>query len=286
MLALVTAATFGIGDFCGGLAARRATAVQVVAGAHVIGGAGVILAAVLLADRWDTGDAMLGAIGGAFGLVGVVLLYRRLAAGPMSVVAPLTGVTSAVVPALWGLVGGERLGGLGWLGVAVGLGAVVLVSLGPDDPTARAGQPVTARVVVESLAAGAGFGAIFIFFDAASAETAPWPVATARIFTSTLLVAYLASSRRRTRSALALLRPDHRRVLGLVAAAGLADTLANVTFLLAADEGQLAVVSVLSSLYPISTVLLARLVLAERMTRPQGLGFLSALTATVLLTIG
>ncbi|MEM9565186.1 MAG: DMT family transporter [Actinomycetota bacterium] len=287
VLALVTAASFGVADFCGGLASRRATALQVVAGSHVVGGIGVVIASLVLAERFDGSDAVLGVLGGACGMIGVILLYRRLAAGPMSVVAPLTGVTSAVVPAVWGLAGGERLGVLGLVGLLVGLLAVLLVSLTPDG--GRSGdrsQPVTAQVVLESLAAGLGFGTLFIFFDATSGVSSPWPVATARIFTSSLLVATLVVLARLAGSPAREIVPRRGRVLALIAGAGLADTLANVTFLTATEEGQLAVVSVLSSLYPISTVLLARVVLSERMTRPQGLGFLCALAATVLLTIG
>lgn len=285
LLALVTAATFGIGDFFGGLAARRATAVQVVAGSHIVGAAGVLAAALVMAERWDTGDAALGMAGAAFGMLGVLLLYRRLAAGPMSVVAPLTAVTAAVAPAVWGLADGERLGRLGWIGLAVGLVAVLLVSLGSDGPTTQA-APVTARVVLESLGAGLGFGTLFIFFDATSPESAPWPVAAGRLLTSTLLIGAVVVMANRSGERPSATLPRDRRTLGLIALAGTADTTANVTFLVATNQGRLSVVSVLSSLYPLATVMLARVVLGERMTRPQGVGFASALVATTLLAVG
>lgn len=283
LLALVTAAVYGIADFSGGLATRRAPVLHVVAGAHVIGGAAVIAASFVVAEHFDAADMALGALGGAFGLVGIVLLYRRLAIGPMSVVAPLTALTAAVAPAVWGLSRGEQLGPLGLVGIACGLAAVVLVSLPGDGAGDQA--PVTVQVVAESLASGIGFGVLFIFLDATSAEAAPWPVAGARIFTSTLLVAaLLGASRRASHDRI----PRSRSLLGLIALTGLADTLANVTFLFATtlEPGRLAVVSVLSALYPVSTVILARVILGERMTSAQGLGFGAALAATILLSLG
>ncbi len=290
VLALVTAATFGVGDFCGGLATRRLPVIQVVAWSHVVGGVGALLASVVLAERIDAGDIGLGVVGGAFGVLGVGLLYRRLAVGPMSVVAPLTAITSAVVPGLWGLMGGERLSPIGWTGLLVALVAVLLVSTASGAP-AGTSAPVTTRVIVESLAAGVGFGLLFVFFDATGPESAPWPVAGARAATSTALLGFLLVAARRPGVApagdrWAAVVPRGRRGVVLVALAGLADTTANVTFLAATNAGQLAVVSVLASLYPVSTVLLARLVLAERMTRPQSAGFVAAMGATALLSIG
>lgn len=284
VLALATALLYGVADFSGGLATRRASVLQVVAGAHVIGGIGVVLASFLVAERFDGRDLALGAAGGAFGLIGVVLLYRRLAIGPMSVVAPLTAITAAVVPALWGLLQGERLTTTGWIGIGFGLLAVLLVSGSGDRPDA--GAPVTTQVVVESLAAGAGFGIIFIFLDATSAETAPWPVAGARMLSCTVLVAFLVITARARPAVWS--RPLEPSLLALIAVSGVGDTAANVTFLLAttSESGHLAVVSVLASLYPVSTVILARLLLGERMSRPQVLGFGAALGATVLLSVG
>ncbi|MEL6981689.1 MAG: EamA family transporter, partial [Actinomycetota bacterium] len=261
----MTAATFGVGDFAGGLATRRARVIQVVAWSHVVGGIGAIVASLLLAERFDWGDIGLGIIGGAFGVVGVGLLYRRLAVGPMSVVAPLTAITSAVVPGLWGLAGGDRFGTPGWVGLAVALVAVLLVSSSSDQPEGGS-SPVTAQVVIESLAAGAGFGLLFVFFDATGSESAPWPVAGARVFTSTVLLSFLLVVARRQTSvddggpASASVVPRDGHSIGLIALAGVADTTANVTFLAATNAGQLTLVSVLASLYPVSTVLLARLV--------------------------
>ncbi len=280
-LSLLTAAVFGIGDFCGGLAAQRARVVQVVAGSHLVGAVGAVIASLLLAERFDTGDVLLGMIGGAFGVVGVVLLYRRLAVGPMSVVAPLTAITSAAVPAIWGIGRGEQLSGLGWLGIGLALLAVLLVSMTKDDPDSAA--PVTVQVVAESLLAGVGFGALFVLFDATSEASAPWPVAGARIFTASILVAFIVVGSMRSGEPIL---PTGRSAFALIAAVGIFDTFSNITFIYAANAGQLSVVGVLSALYPISTVILARVILGERMTRVQGVGFLAAMVGTELLVIG
>ena len=280
-LSLLTAAVFGVGDFCGGMAAKRARVVQVVAGSHLVGAVGAVIASLLLAERFDVRDVLLGIAGGALGVVGVALLYRRLAVGPMSVVAPLTAITSAAVPAIWGIGRGERLSTLGWAGIAMAMVAVVLVSITDDEPGQSA--PVTPQVIIESLLAGAGFGGLFVFFDATSEASAPWPVAGARVFTASILIAFILITSRRKGLPVV---PADRGVLWLIALVGLFDTFSNVTFIYASNLGRLSVVGVLSALYPISTVILARIVLGERMTRIQGAGFLAAMVGTELLVLG
>lgn len=272
ILSLLTAVIYGTSDFCGGLATRRANVVQVVAGSHLVGLLGALCAALLVADRFDAGDFALGAVGGAFGAVAITLLYRRLAIGPMQVVAPLTAVTSAVVPAAWGVTSGDEISPTAWVGVGLGLAAIGLVSRASDGSSA----PVTAAVIAESLAAGAGFGAFFILLDATEASSAPWPVVGARLCTVVALVPYMRLTRRPMLAGGTL-------TIALIATTGLLDTAANVTFLYASDRGLLTLVAVISSLYPVATVILARLVLAERVSRHQMAGFLVAMAATVLI---
>ena len=270
-----------MGDFCGGMASKRARVIQVIAGSHIVGAVGAVIASLLLAERFDVGDVVLGVIGGAFGVVGVALLYRRLAVGPMSIVAPLTAITSAAVPAIWGIASGERLSTLAWAGIGLALVAVVLVSITKDEPGRSA--PVTPQVVAESLLAGAGFGALFVLFDATAESSTPWPVAGARVFTATVLVATLAYGRLRNSSPML---PTDRGAWPLIFLVGLLDTFSNITFIYAANLGDLSVVGVLSALYPISTVILAWVLLGERMTKVQGVGFIAAMAGTELLVLG
>ncbi|MEM7286977.1 MAG: DMT family transporter [Actinomycetota bacterium] len=275
LLSLITAAAYGAGDFCGGLATKTMRVVQVVAVSHVVGLIGVLVASPLLADAFTGRDFALGTAGGLFGGIGVALLYRRLSLGPMSVVAPLTAVTSAAVPAVWGVIDGDSLSAMSWVGIALALMAIALVSAVSDGRSA----PVTPVVIVESLASGVGFGSFFIFLDATEGATAPWPVVGARLATSVLLVAYLLSRRQQ-------ILPAGTSSRLLLVAVGVLDTGSNITFLYATEEGALTVVAVLSSLYPIGTVLLARLVLDERMTRPQLVGFVAAMVATGFIAAG
>lgn len=274
-LSLLTAALYGAGDFFGGLSSRSVRVIQVVAVSHLLGLIGVVAIAPILADAFTWRDAGLGAVGGLCGGVGVGLLYRRLAIGPMSVVAPLTAITSAAVPAIWGTATGESLSALAWTGVVLALVAIGLVSAVTGD----GGRTVDAATVFESLLSGAGFGSFFILLDATEGATAPWPVAASRLTTAVLLIGFLAVTRQQ-------IRPRHAPTLGLVALVGLFDTGSNITFLYATDQGLLTLVAVLSALYPIATVILARFVLRERMSKPQVSGFVLAMAATGLIAAG
>ena len=277
LLSLATAVAFGTGDFFGGIAAKRAMVIQVVAGSHLVGLLGVTVGSVALADSFRWEDLLLGAIGGAFGGLGVAFLYRRLAVGPMQIVAPLTAITSAVVPVAWGALAGERLSTIVWIGITLGLVAIALVSWGQSPDQAM--QAVTIRVVGESLLAGCGFGAFFILLDATDSSSAPWPVVGARLVTSSVLIVALLVRREPV-------FPSNRTIVALIVATGLFDTAANVGFLLATLRGELAVVAVLTSLYPMATAALAALALGERMTNVQAAGFVGALGATTLIASG
>lgn len=274
VLALVAAACFGTGDFAGGLASRRASLLVVVLGSHAIGLVGALVAAPFFAEAPTADDVGWGAAGGVFGLAGLALLYRGLATGPMAVVAPLSAISSAVVPLAWGLLDGERLSGASAAGVVVGLVAIVLVSAEAEQGDR---PPVTTQLVIESLLAGAGFGAFFIFLDLADDASAPWPIVAARVLTTTMMV-FLVLGRR---------PPAPPRVTWpAILAAGVFDVAANVAFLVATGDGDLSIVSVLSSLYPAATVLLAWAVLRERVGPRQLAGLGLAGVAIVLVGVG
>jgi drug/metabolite transporter (DMT)-like permease len=272
---LLTALFFGSGDFFGGISAKRTSLLYVVAFSHLVGLLGALALAPFLADAFTWSDFAIGAVAGALGGVGVALLYRGLARGPMAVVAPLTAITSAAVPAIWGVAGGETLSAIAWVGVAVALMAIGLSSI----PNTSDGTGVTKAVIGQSLLSGACFGSMFILLDATLDATAPWPIVGARTLTTAVLLTIIFTVKREG-------LPSIKPAIGTIALAGLFDTGSNVLFLFATTVGDLSIVAVLSSLYPAATVLLARIWLNERMSRLQLVGLVMALTATALIAAG
>jgi drug/metabolite transporter (DMT)-like permease len=274
LLALCSAATYGVGDFFGGLAAKRAPAAAVLLWSHLVGVALLAATALLLGGELTGRDVALGAVGGLAGAAGVGLLYQALSIGPMSAVAPVTALLSAAVPIVAGLAQGERPGATVALGMAAALVAIVLVSAEGGGSY----RPSDMRGVTLALGAGLGFGLFFVALSFTSDDSGVWPLVGARV-ASVLVVGTLALTGRVSAEV-----PSGRPRL-LTAGAGALDVAANVLYLLAIREGLLSVVSVLSSLYPVSTVVLAHLVLRERYARLQRIGMAIALPAAILMAI-
>ena len=273
-LALLTAALFGTGDFLGGLAGKRMSVLRVLAISHTIGLVLITVGAIVIADEFLLGDLAWGALAGIAGFIGLALLYRGLALGPMGVVAPLTAITSAAVPAGWGLlVDDESLAGTAWVGVVLALLAIGLASASPVEQSS-----VSLAAILEALLAGVGFGLMFVGLDQTVEASAPWPIVGGRLMTVSAMAVFFIVKRE---SPLPPVRDDIR----LPAVAGFVDTFSNALFLYATLEGDLAIVAVLSSMYPIATVILARVVLGEGLTRLQQSGFVAAMVATTLIAV-
>lgn len=269
--ALPAAVTYGIADFAGGLATRRAGVLGVTAGAQLVGLVALV-PAVLLVPGAPTGAALgTGALAGIAGASGLLLYFRGLAVGPMGVVAPLSAVVGAGLPLLVGLAGGERLGAATVAGLATALVAIVLATAGTRDA-------VAVRGVLLGLGAGVGFGLFFVGLDATPPGSGLWPLLAGRAVSVALLGALVVGLGAGTGGT--------RGAWGLVVLSGLFDSAANVLFLLATRTGDLGVSAVLVSLYPVVVVLLARVVLHERLTRAQLASAGLALTASALLSLG
>jgi drug/metabolite transporter (DMT)-like permease len=279
ILGLLVAATYGAGDFLGGISTKRAPVAVVVVLSQLSGLPVLAVLVVLFGGDPTTKTFLLGAAAGVVGGLGLSCLYRGLASGRMSVVAPITGVGAAIVPVLWGLLQGERPGTVALFGVALALVAVTLISRSGaavdhreasdahDENEAGHPQQSLAPVLGLAVIAGAAFGTVFCLLAETGDGVGFWPLVAGRITS----IVFLASANAISGRAFALPEPG---ALRLIAPAGVFDVSANALYLLAARQGLLALVAVLSSLYPVGTVLLARVVLKERLTRHQvgGLG--------------
>jgi drug/metabolite transporter (DMT)-like permease len=281
-LALLSAAAYGAGDFLGGLAARRLPPAAVVLRSNVVGLLGLIACLSIVEGDVAAGDLAIGALGGIAGGIGVLLLYRGLATGIMSVVAPVTAVLAAVLPVGVGLAGGERPAVLALAGVPLALVAVALLAREPRDDDA-ATHGLAAVDLLLAVGAGLGFGLFFIALDATSDDAGLWPIVAGRgasVALFAVVAAVWAGARVGDRRAREGATP------WLLVGCGVLDAGANATFLLATQRGLLTLVAVLGSLYPASTLLLARFVLHERLAKPQLAGVALAGAAVVLVTAG
>jgi drug/metabolite transporter (DMT)-like permease len=277
LLAGATAVLFGFSDFFGGLASRRDSEITVTATAHLLGLAMLVVAAILFpAASWTWRDVGWGAAVGVSGGIGVTALYGALARGRMSVVAPITAALSGSLPALYDFARGTALRPLALAGLGVALVAIVIVS-SVGHPEDRAAMPPVA--IALSLLAGVAFSCSFIGLSFAGPGAGVVPLVAARIVSAAVLGGIvLVRGRGRFELDRAALAPS----LG----AGALDAAANVTMIAAIRIGPLAVASVLGSLYPIATILLARFVLKERLHWAQRAGVALALVAVLMAAFG
>lgn len=276
ILGLAAALAYGSSDFIAGLLSRRGSYLQVAAVGQAVA---VVCTAVALPltspagpDRAAIGWGIVSGVGVA---LGSLALYRGLAAGQMAVAGPLSGVGAAALPALAGMVLGERPSHVAVAGIILALPAVWLVST--VDRAAGGTGPASAGVR-DGLLAGVGFAVLFFGLDRAGTGSGLWPVVVAEGASVVLLVA-----------AVLLRRPPRLAGLRMTAAAGsvgLLGAAATVLFFLATTTGLLAVAAVLTALYPAFTVLLARLTLGERLSRMQAVGLCVAAVAVTLIVAG
>jgi drug/metabolite transporter (DMT)-like permease len=238
----------------------------------------VVIGALAGGDPAPDGTALAWAAGaGVAGTIGIAAFYRGLAVGTMSIVAPIAS-TGAALPVLVGLADGERPGAVQAVGIVVAIAGVMLAGREPADP--HAPRPQAARSALGlALLAAVGIGLTFVALDRATAGAGvAWTLLVQRgVEVGLLVVAALV-----TRPPL----PRARAAWGAIAALGLLDVGAQALFAVATTEGLLSIVSVLSSLYPAATVLLARTLLHERVSRLQEMGVLAILAGVVAISAG
>jgi drug/metabolite transporter (DMT)-like permease len=284
LLALASAVLYGAGDFTGGLATRRAGVLPVLVLSQL---SGLVLLLLLLllpvlpAASPSRADLLWGLSAALTGSVGVALLYHGLAIGRMAVVAPTTAVCAVAIPVMVSVLLGERPGPPALAGILLGGGSIVLISqqtaagTGSDERDRSRGRLPPGVGI--ALVSGVAIGLFFLSLARTRREAGMWPILVSRAVSATLFGAAAAAGRRSLRM------PG---VLLLTLACGAMDMSANALYLLAARVGPLSVVVTLSSLYPASTVLLARVVLGERLNGRQVVGVGCALAAIVLIVSG
>ena len=306
VFSLAGALVFGAADFLGGLAAKRVSSILATAVASLTGLVLLLVALPFLGGAWTPHDVFWGVISGIAGAVAISLLYACLAIGPMSILSPLTAVVSAIVPMVWGLlVGGERFASLGYWALGLALVAVVLVGFVPERGAVRP----SLRGILMAIGSGIAIGAFFITIDQTSPESGAVPLLINRGVNATIMfaavgvVALVTAIRARRREVTAERMPQRASVGAAVAppriatvtataagvrlaiACGAVDVVANGLLLIGIRAGDLSVAAVLGAMYPAGTILLAALVLKERIAPVQWAGLVLALTAAGMLAV-
>ncbi|MFE2583914.1 EamA family transporter [Streptomyces sp. NPDC059378] len=273
LLALGSSLAYGCADFLGGLGARTAHVLRTVVVAAPASLAVELLLWPVLGASFTPATLVWGAASGVASAAAFALLYRTLAIGPMNVLSPVTALVSAMLPVAVGLVQGEHLGPAGLIGLPLAVAAVVLVSAGHGAGSARPSR--TAMLL--AFGAGAAIALQLVFLHQAPADSGVGPLITGRAMSSAVTLAAAGVMYRRLGS--------EKPAYAVSATAGVLDSVANLLFLLAARSGDLAVVAVITALYPAGTVLLARSVLSERIHRSQLIGMGTAAVAVSLLAL-
>jgi len=279
LLGLAAAVLYGGGDFIGGMATRRAHVLTVLMLVETAGAIAALVAAAISPGAVNLTGLAWGFSAGVVGGLGLIIFYVGLATGPMSVVAPVSGLVSTVLPVAVALSWGERPGAGVYAGAVLCLVAIVLASSAGDTGTSRgAGRP--GRAIGYGTASGTAFGLFFLLIRNAGQSGAVWPVAAGRIGELVAVLATALVLRRGLRA-----RGVDGRLLLAAAFAGVIDVIANICYVAATRTGMFGLAVVMASLYPGVTVLLARVVLGERLRWIQRAGLAIAALGILLIAI-
>lgn len=264
----------GAGDFLGGSQSRRLPLLSVILGSQSWGLLAAIVLVVALGDPLaSSDDLVLGAVAGAVALVALGLLYGGLSVGRMAVVAPLSAVGSGVLPVVWGLTHGERPSGLALVGVVIVLVAAATIGRSAEEES-RSATSGPMQILL-GLGAGCALGVFFILLSETDPSSGLWPILAVRVATSALVACVVVISRPAAVRRAAVALP--------VAGAGVLTLVANALLLLAVRRDLLTLVVPVAALYPAGTVILARVVLRERVGRRSLVGLALALVGLVMI---
>jgi drug/metabolite transporter (DMT)-like permease len=276
--AILSSVCFGTGDYVGGIAAKRGDLIFLLLVNQIAGWLSLLLVASLLTPfQLPDGDLMMAALAGASTAIGIPLLYRALAIGPMSIAAPVTALVAILLPVLYGI---SFLGEMPtWLaGAGFALAGIAVFLLGGGDRIPEAFRPASRasgtalRAFLYALGAGICIATFYVAMKRCSPESGLWPLVAARTV-ALAAIGSVAAVRHRTRP---VLLPG-AGLAGLGLLSGVLDGIGNAFYLLAAHGGNLGIVATITSLYPATTILLARYVLGERISPAQAIGIGSAL---------
>ncbi len=269
---LIAAASWGAGDFSGGFASKRANVYSVVLITQAVGVFLLAASAYLMTEEIPPLVGMIwGAVAGVFISIGLLALYRGLSQGRMGLVAPTSAVVAAAVPVIYGAFYEGLPAVHQMVGFAFAFVAVWLIAGGGDEK-----NKIQRSDMILPLIAGTGFGLFFITIDKVSDTAVLWPLTAARIAAVFTLLIFIAYSRQ--------VYVPSKKVLPVILLAGIFDTGGNTFFALASQAGRLDIASITSSLYPAGTVLLAWLILKEKLSSKQWIGVAAALIAIIFIS--
>ncbi|GAB3574937.1 DMT family transporter [Leifsonia lichenia] len=286
VLGLVGAFVYGSADFLGGIAARRISAIKVTAIGALSGLVLLLVALPFAGGEWSASAVGWGALSGVTGAVAISLLYACLAIGPMSILSPLTAVVSAVVPMTWGLIGGEQFAPIGYVALCLALVAVVFVGFVPEKGAVRP----SLRGILMAVGSGAMIGAFLIIIDQTPDSSGLVPLVLNRGVNGVIMLAVVGVLALRARRVQRVRQPQPRASawlpgLPFALACGVLDAAANIVMLFGLRLGDLAAFSVLIALYPAGTIVLAAIVLRERIAPIQWVGLALAVAAAGMLAV-
>jgi len=273
LFAVLASMMFGSADFLGGFAARKTPVLLVTLVTMLVGFAILVPAALRAGGAPGPADFAWSTAGGVLGGLGVAILYRVLAIGPVGTVSPVIAVTGVAMPVFAGLAWGERPGVAAMAGIVAAGIAIALVSASP--PQGGESRARTSTILLAALS-GAGLGGFLVCISRVSTAAGLWPLVTARLAGTVSVVAILLVRRERVRA--------ERTSLGFCVASGVLDSAANLLYLWIVKRHALSIVGTIVSLSPATVVLLARLVLHEHFHRRQIAGLALAALAIVLMT--
>jgi drug/metabolite transporter (DMT)-like permease len=287
ILGVSSALVFGAADFLGGLASRRIPAIRVTALSAASGLVVLLALSPLVDSEWSASAVGWGALSGVTGAIAISLLYACLAIGPMSILSPLTAVVSAIVPMSVGLAQGERLGPIGYVALGIALVAVILVGFVPERGAVR---PSLAGIIM-AIGSGIAIGAFLVIIDQTPDESGLAPLIANRAVNAAImfavvgLVAWRASRMRAQGNGRTDAPVGWRGGIVFAAACGVVDAIANTGLLIGLRLGDLSITAVLTALYPAGTIILAAIVLKERIAPVQIVGLVLAVAASAMLAL-